>query len=159
MAETESFIDAVGGAGIEEQFEAIPLSVPQKSQTSMTPLVLVLEDDALQLELLIDHLHSLGIVAVSVMTIAGAREQLNQHKFDLAILDIQLPDGSGLELCESMADDARYCSLPTIVLSSMSQNNMVRRSRAAGARFFISKPYDPNVLLTVIERALGITLQ
>jgi FixJ family two-component response regulator len=41
----------------------------------------------------------------------------------------------------------------------MNQANMVRQTRAAGASFFIGKPYDPNVLLTVIERALGTELQ
>ncbi len=46
-----------------------------------------------------------------------------------------------------------------IMLSNLNQPNMVRRTRAAGASFFLVKPYDPNVLLTVIERALALTFK
>lgn len=138
----------------------LPEVAPQKTGGGDSELrVLVLEDDLLQLELLVDHLESVGLKLTGVSTIREAREQLTNSKFCLAIFDVQLPDGSGLELCNSIADDSRFCAMPTIVLSSQSQANMVRQSRAAGASYFIGKPYDPNVLLTVIERALGIELQ
>jgi DNA-binding response OmpR family regulator len=136
-----------------------PALVPQKNDGGGQIRVLVLEDDELQLELLIDHLQSVGLATVGVKTIAEARDQLNNAKFNLAIFDVHLPDGSGLELCNNICDDSRFCSMPTIVLSSMNQTNIVRRTRAAGASFFIGKPYDPNVLLTIIERALGTDLQ
>ncbi len=136
-----------------------PVVAPQKTGGDSQIRVLVLEDDNLQLELLIDHLESVGLKATGVSSIREAREQLMNSKFSLAIFDVQLPDGSGLELCNSIADDSRFCSMPTIVLSSMNQMNMVRQSRAAGASYFIGKPYDPNVLLTIIERALGVDLQ
>ncbi len=136
-----------------------PVVAPQKTGGDSQIRVLVLEDDTLQLELLVDHLASVGLKATGVSSIREAREQLTNSKFSLAIFDVQLPDGSGLELCNSIADDSRFCSMPTIVLSSMSQGNMVRQSRAAGAGYFIGKPYDPNVLLAIIERALGVDLQ
>jgi CheY-like chemotaxis protein len=138
---------------------AIPIVAPQKTGGDSQLRVLVLEDDLVQLELLVDHLQSVGLITVGVTTVAEARTQLTNAKFSLAIFDVQVPDGSGLDLCNSIADDSRFCSMPTIVLSSMNQANMVRRTRAAGASFFIGKPYDPNVLLTVIERALGTELQ
>ncbi len=159
MAGIDSLFDGDFLTEIDDRMESVPLLVREKVENAVKPHVLVLEDDVLQLELLVGHLQSLGMVTTSVQTIAEARERLNHHKFNLAILDIHLPDGSGLDLCESIADDTRFGCLPTIVLSSLSQANMIRRSRAAGANYFISKPYDPNVLLTVIERALGTTLQ
>ncbi len=159
MAGIDSLFDDIVFMGIDDRMECVPLLVPEQAGDIAKPHVLVLEDDELQLELLVDHLQSLGMVVSSVQTIAEARERLNDHKFNLAIFDIHLPDGSGLDLCESIADDARFGCLPTIVLSSLSEANMIRRSRAAGASYFISKPYDPNVLLTVIERALGTSLQ
>ena len=136
-----------------------PVAEPQKKGGDGKIRVLVLEDDVLQLELLLDHLQSVGLATVGVKTVAEARDQLINAKFNLAIFDVHLPDGSGLELCNSICDDSRFCSMPTIVLSSINQTNIVRRTRASGASFFIGKPYDPNVLLTVIERALGIELQ
>ena len=145
--------------GVEESLIENPIVSPQKNNGDGQIRVLVLEDDVLQLELLVDHLQSVGLATVGVTTIAAARQQLNESKFNLAIFDVQLPDGSGLELCNCIADDTRFCGMPTIVLSNLNLANMVRKTRAAGASFFIGKPYDPNVLLTVIERALGTELQ
>lgn len=147
-------LSATNGFAVEN-----PIVAPQKNGRDGQLRVLVLEDDLVQLELLIEHLQSVGLVTVGVTTVAEARKQLEDAKYNLAIFDVQLPDGSGLDLCNSIADDSRFCSMPTIVLSSMNQANMVRQTRAAGASFFIGKPYDPNVLLTVIERALGTDLQ
>jgi CheY-like chemotaxis protein len=156
---TDDFAEAVLGLGTNDFAMENPIVAPQKNGGGGQIRILVLEDDAIQLELLVDHLKSVGLVTVGVTTIAEARQQLNDAKFNLAIFDVQLPDGSGLELCNSIADDSRFCSMPTIVLSSMNQANMVRQTRAAGASYFIGKPYDPNVLLTIIERALGTDLQ
>ena len=159
MFADEYFVDIVAGSSIDNLAIENPIVAPQKNGRDGQMCVLVLEDDVLQLELLLDHLQSVGLATVGVTTVAEARQKLNDAKFNLAIFDVQLPDGSGLELCNSIADDSRFCSMPTIVLSSMNQSNMVRQTRAAGASYFIGKPYDPNVLLTVIERALGTDLQ
>lgn len=159
MFADEYLTDVVVGLGSSNLAIENPIVSPQKNGGDGQLRVLVLEDDVVQLELLLDHLQSVGLTTVGVTTVAEARQQLNDAKFNLAIFDVQLPDGSGLELCNSIADDSRFCSMPTIVLSSMNQVNMVRQTRAAGASFFIGKPYDPNVLLTVIERALGTDLQ
>lgn len=150
---------AAASSDFEDSTIESPILAPQQKGGDGQTRVLVLEDDVLHLELLLDHLQSVGLAAVGVKTVAEAREQLINAKFHLAIFDVQLPDGCGLELCNSIADDSRFCSIPTIVLSSMNEANMVRQTRAAGGAFFIGKPYDPNVLLTVIERALGIDLQ
>ncbi len=159
MFADEYFVDVAASCGTGDFSNESPVASPQKNGEDGKIRVLVLEDDLLQLELLIDHLQSVGLATVGVTTVADARKQLNDAKFNLAILDVQLPDGSGLDLCNSIADDSRFCSMPTIVVSSMNQANMVRQTRAAGASYFIGKPYDPNVLLTIIERALGTELQ
>jgi len=159
MFADEYFVDVGAGSGTGDFAIENPVVAPQKNDGGGQIRVLVLEDDVLQLELLVDHLKSVGLATVGVTTVAAARQRLNDAKFNLAIFDVQLPDGSGLELCNSIADDSRFCNMPTIVLSSVNQANMVRQTRAAGASFFIGKPYDPNVLLTVIERALGTDLQ
>ncbi len=134
----------------------VPLVVPSKKGPESKVRALVLEDDSLQLQLLSEYLQTLGVVVTGVASVRDARKSLEFSRFDVAILDVQLPDGSGLELCNEINDDPRFAAMPTIVLSSLNQANLVRKTRAAGGSYFISKPYDPNVLLTVIERALGI---
>lgn len=116
--------------------------------------VLILEDDETQRRLLVQHLHSIGFETLEAATIRDAEEKLSNGRLCLAILDIHLPDGSGLEFCERIDEHPQRSGLPIIVLSSMTCGDVVRRTRSAGGRFFLSKPYDPNVLLALIEAAL-----
>lgn len=116
--------------------------------------LLVLEDDPLQLQLLKQHLEAVGFRVATAASIREAEQQLADGMFQLAIFDVQLPDGSGLELCERLDSDPAYAGLPVIVLSSMTQASAIRQTRAAGGRYFLCKPYDPNVLLAIIERVI-----
>ncbi len=117
--------------------------------------VLVLEDDPVQARLLSKHLESLRMRVKIVETIADARSSLKLELPHLAIFDVRLPDGSGLDLCQELDGNPEFSDMPIIVLSSMNSTDMVRRSRASGARFFLGKPYDPNILLILIEQLIG----
>lgn len=138
-------------AATEPQLDPLP------SQGSPRKL-LVLEDDQVQLQILTQHLESLDLQTVSASTIAEARCCLGDSEFDLGIFDVQLPDGSGLDLCAELDDNPSWAGLPVVILSNSSQSDIVRRTRAAGGYYFLGKPYDPNVLIAIIERALGQAL-
>lgn len=135
-----------------------PELVLQPVEKSVERKVLLLEDDPVQLMLLEQHLEALGLKTFSASTIEQARKRLYETRFELALFDIQLPDGNGLELCAQIDEDPDLMGLPVIVLSSLQQEQIVKETRAAGGSFFISKPYDPNVLLTIIEHILGASL-
>lgn len=132
---------------LEPELQPLPAARPRGR-------VLVLEDDPLQLHLLEQHLRSVGFEVVTAMSVRQARQRLSERGLQLAILDVQLPDGCGFELCEEIDTDAAYAGLPVVVLSSLTEAGAVRKTRASGGRYFLCKPYDPNVLLAIIERAL-----
>lgn len=135
---------------------ATPLAQMSPADKETPPQkVLVLEDDPAQLFILQQHLESLNLEILTASTIEEARERLKDEKVELAVFDVQLPDGCGLDLCGEIDDSPEHMGLPVIVLSSLDQPSIIRETRAAGGCYFISKPYDPNVLLTVIERLLG----
>jgi len=133
------------------------LQAPQSARPKLS--VLLLEDDELQMQVLSRHLEALNLEVLGAGTIAAASAILRDKPVNLAILDIHLPDGNGLELCEQIDSNPALSGLPIIMLSSMTEVDLVRRTRAAGGYYFIGKPYDPNVLLIIIERALGLELQ
>lgn len=137
-----------------DEWQVQPELLPLENAASR-PTILLLEDDPALLWLLQQHLQSLPVKILATETITQARHTLAEQCVDLAILDIHLPDGSGLELCAEMDESPTLMGIPVIILSSSSEPDVVRRSRSSGGCFFISKPYDPNVLLTIIERALG----
>ena len=138
----------VAFVGEEPKLQPVQMDQPQRK-------VLLLEDDPAQLLLLEQHLQALGLQTCTATTIEEAKLRLQESVYELALFDVQLPDGSGLDLCAMIDDDPNLMGLPIIVLSSLNSSSMVRATRASGGCYFISKPYDPNVLLAIIERALG----
>lgn len=132
---------------LSPQLQTVPLPSPRGR-------VLVMEDDWVQLQMLEQHLQSVGFEVLTAASIAQARQRLSEQRLQLAILDVQLPDGCGFELCEQIDNDPAHSGLPVVMLSSLKEAGAVRRTRASGGRYFLSKPYDPNVLLAIIERAL-----
>lgn len=139
----------------DPDWDIAPIAEVCAVQTPSAPKkILVLEDDPTQLFLITQCLESLGLSVVEATTIAQANSQLELHRIVLAVLDIHLPDGSGLDLCAKIDESPAYAGMPIIVLSNTRQQDIVRQSRAAGGCFFLGKPYDPNVLLTIVESLL-----
>lgn len=121
--------------------------------------VLIVEDDPIQQNILREYLSSIRLKVSVAGSISEAEVKLENEKIDIAILDIHLPDGDGLRLCQKIDESPNTAGIPIIMLSSEASDDLVRRTRASGGCFFIGKPYDPNVLLAIIERALGSELQ
>jgi DNA-binding response OmpR family regulator len=117
--------------------------------------ILVVDDDPDQLETLSLRLRNQGFLTHSAQTGVAALELADSHRPDLILLDLGLPDMNGLDVCAALADGDTTCSVPIIIVSATDSADAVRSSRAAGSTFFVRKPYDPNALLTLIERALG----
>lgn len=156
--QTPSFLPSGGLFDVSDYVALATSPETQLSKEEKNPSrrnVLVLEDDPTQLLILQQHLESLELHTISASTIAEARQHLKEHTFELAVFDVQLPDGSGLEFCREIDDHPDYMGLPVVVLSNQEGNNIVRDTRASGGCYYISKPYDPNVLLAVIERLIG----
>jgi CheY-like chemotaxis protein len=74
---------------------------------------------------------------------------------DLIVLDLRLPDVDGFTVCQRLVDSPETGEIPVIILSGMERPDIIRRSRAAGCRYFVRKPYDPNALLVLIEQSIG----
>jgi len=77
--------------------------------------LLIVEDDAVQREAVTQLLSSEEIEIVAVATVAEARQKLKAGSFDCVVTDLSLPDASGYDLLESMANDDAYAFPPVIV--------------------------------------------
>lgn len=71
---------------------------------------------------------------------------------DLALVDIQLPKLSGLDLTRRLRADPRTAQLPIIVITSFALSGDDQRAKEAGASHYLSKPYSPRELLEAIRR-------
>lgn len=116
--------------------------------------VLIIDDDESQSYALSWRLQNLGF---ETQTADLGRSGLLLAKSslpDVVLLDLQLPDSDGLDICEQLSDNPVTCGIPVIIVSGSDQQDIVKRARAAGSEYFLRKPYDPNVVLMLVERAI-----
>jgi CheY-like chemotaxis protein len=86
-------------------------------------------------------------------------ELAQSERPNLVLLDIRLPDADGFDICRQLDEDPATCDIPVIMLSGMERPDIIRRARAVGCHYYVRKPYDPNALLILIERAIDEAFQ
>ena len=116
--------------------------------------VLIIDDDESFSDVLACRLRKQGLRAVAAYSGQAGLAQARAMQPSAILLDLCLPDADGLAICEQLTDSPETCSVPVIILSGMDEPGIVRRCRAAGCRFFLRKPYDPNALLVLIRHAI-----
>ncbi len=115
--------------------------------------VLVVEDDAASRQSISDVLSAAGYRVRSVATRSGAQEAIASTASDAVVLDVQLPDGSGLEIIGSLRGAAGR-PLAVIVLSADRIGDTAERAMAAGCDRFGLKPIAARDLLALIAGAV-----
>jgi CheY-like chemotaxis protein len=97
----------------------------------------------------------LGVLDYNATTFLGARSAaqmlLDSDRPDLIILDINMPEVTGLDLLEFLRRHPKTKSLPVVMLSTESSDVMIDRARALGADAYVSKP----VTVEELERAMA----
>jgi len=134
--------------------ETIAELEPCASQDSGPKTILIVDDDADQAEVLSTRLLSQGYETLIAETAEQALELTRAELPHLVLLDLMLPDGSGFDVCRTLADDQMTTSIPVIIVSAEERSDILRAARAAGSQYYVRKPYDPNALLVLIESAL-----
>lgn len=114
------------------------------------PRVLLLEDEPVSAEFLRTALRELPLDLVHAVTLAQARRALAEG-FDLALLDLNLPDGSGAELLDALGP------CPALALSAECDATRGAELRALGFAAAIGKPVSAATLRATVARHLGLT--
>lgn len=117
-------------------------------------VVLIVDDDVDQAEVLAHRLQSQGFQTLTASRGQTGLRLAKNERPNLIVLDLRLPDIDGFTVCQQLADDRRTCDIPVMILSGMEHPDVVRRVRSSGGRFYLRKPYDPNVLLVLVQNAL-----
>ena len=115
--------------------------------------ILLVEDDPMNVELFESALETDGHEIVTERDGAAGEKQASD-RFDLILLDIQLPKMDGLEVCRSLR--ARGLRMPIVALSASVLPEEIARTKSAGFDMFLSKPISPRDLRSAV-RLLGET--
>lgn len=114
--------------------------------------ILILEDEPLWRRKLVAHLERAGASVTAVGTVAEAREAARHLSFDVALLDINLPDGEGFDLLrEGLLGEAT----PAVVMTSEGGVERAVEALRLGARDYLPKPFEMAELPLVLGRCLA----
>ena len=109
----------------------------------------VLEDDLALRAGLCFELDAAGYASIPAYSCAKARYLLGQEPFDLALLDVNLPDGSGFDLCREIKEIRPQ--LPVIFLTANDLEDDVLKGFDMGAEDYVTKPFNMQILLRRVE--------
>jgi CheY-like chemotaxis protein len=77
------------------------------------------------------------------------------HHPDLILLDVMLPDMSGIDVCRALKDDPEMIGTTVIMLTAKAQQADLGRAELAGADGYFTKPFSPIALMQKVESVLG----
>ncbi|UDY23644.1 fused response regulator/phosphatase [Nocardioides sp. Kera G14] len=119
------------------------------------PLVLVCDDTPAKRYVLGSWLRRSGYRVIEADTVAGALRVLSEQPVDLAVLDVHLPDGSGLDITRTLRADPSRASLPVVHVSAVAMETLDRVAGLdVGADAYLVDPVDPQELLSTIRTLL-----
>lgn len=113
--------------------------------------ILVIDDDLRLRNLLSRYLRENGFAVSSAKDAENARMFLGQYKFDLLIVDVMMPNESGLEFLQKLRKDS---DVPAIVLTAMGETQDRISGLEAGADDYLPKPFEPKELVLRINNIL-----
>lgn len=121
----------------------------------MAKTVLVVEDNELNMKLFHDLLEANGYNIVQTRSGLEAIDLAREHRPDLILMDIQLPEVSGLEVTKWIKEDDELRSIPVIAVTAFAMKGDEERIRQGGCEAYLSKPISVVTFLDTVKRYAG----
>lgn len=121
----------------------------------MAKTVLIVEDNELNMKLFHDLLEAHGYQTLQTRTGIEALELAREHRPDLILMDIQLPEVSGLEVTKWIKEDDDLKVIPVIAVTAFAMKGDEERIRQGGCEAYISKPISVAKFLETVRSFLG----
>lgn len=127
-----------------------PRAGPSTKQVKMPKKVLIVEDNDLNMKLFHDLLEAQGYDTLQTKDGMEALKLAREHTPDLILMDIQLPEVSGLEVTKWLKEDESLRLIPVIAVTAFAMKGDEEKIRRGGCEAYISKPISvPQFLQTV----------
>jgi len=121
----------------------------------MTRTVLIVEDNELNMKLFNDLLEAHGYVTVQTRNGMEAIELARLHRPDLILMDIQLPEVSGLQVTQWIKSDEELKHIPVIAITAFAMKGDEEKIRQGGCEAYLSKPISVVKFLETVKSYLG----
>jgi CheY-like chemotaxis protein len=121
------------------------------------PTILVIDDDADLQKLIRTYFMMEGFQSRAAFKLADIMVALRQQPPpDLILLDVNLPDANGFDILARMRQHPALKSIPVVMLTAESTRESVLRGLQLGADGYVTKPFEPDVLVGAIKAVLGV---
>lgn len=118
--------------------------------------VLVVDDSKVMRDMIVACLRGLvGLTFTHATTGLEAIERLSLKKFDLMVLDLNMPDVGGIEVLEFVRGQDQLRALPIVVVTTRGDDASRSRALSAGADRFMTKPFTPDAIVTEVSGLLA----
>jgi two-component system cell cycle response regulator DivK len=121
----------------------------------MSKKILIVEDNELNMKLFHDLLDSQGYEVLQTREGLQALAIAREHRPDLILMDIQLPEISGLEVTKWLKDDEELNHIPVIAVTAFAMKGDEERIRQGGCEAYISKPISVISFLETVRKHLA----
>lgn len=125
-----------------------------KSDPGARKTVLIVEDNDLNMKLFNDLLEAHGYLTLQTKDGVEALRMAREHRPDLILMDIQLPEVSGLEVTKWLKEDDELRAIPVIAVTAFAMKGDEEKIREGGCEAYIAKPISVASFLRTVQRFL-----
>jgi len=116
--------------------------------------ILVIDDESSLVEMLSIRLEVNNYQVVSACDGQEGLDKARSEAPDLIILDLMLPKLDGYQVCRMLKSDEKYKQIPIIIFTARAQESDIKAGMEAGADAYITKPFEPNILLAKVSQLI-----
>lgn len=121
----------------------------------MAKTVMIVEDNELNMKLFRDLIEAYGYNTIQTRSGLNAVDLAREHRPDLILMDIQLPEISGLDVTQQLKADPELQRIPVIAVTAFAMKGDEERIREGGCEAYISKPISVPKFIETIRSFLG----
>lgn len=118
--------------------------------------ILIADDEPEVVDLVRIILESEGYRVLDASNGLQALKQIQAHRPDLILMDMRMPEMTGLGVLNTLAQDPETRSIPVVMLSVVVTDPEIRMALSQGAVAYLSKPFEVRELLWMVDRVLGM---
>lgn len=119
------------------------------------PKVILTADDSASMRMMVSFtLKQAGYDVVEAVDGSDALSKMSGCNVDMLITDLNMPNVDGIELIQQVRSNAQYKFMPIIMLTTESADGKKQQGKAAGATGWITKPFQPEQLVAVVQKVL-----
>ena len=116
--------------------------------------ILAVDDSPSMRKMVSFTLTGAGYQVVEAVDGQDALEKAQTHHSDLVLADQNMPRLDGIGLTRKLREDPRFKTIPILILTTESSDQMKQAGKAAGATGWLVKPFDPNRLIEVLKKVI-----